>query len=250
MFKNIIKITTLITITNSLVFAQCTNEQKEDMIKLNLSQKIIDRSCNDIEINQNNNIDNESFKSNYKNDYNSLYFGFGIGSGSGSQNMKMDNYYYTGSYETNYDSKTTTFKIGHIFPSKNRFELSFNKINASAINGEYFLLNETDYENSTYTGFDLDWLLTLSTNKYIQPYLMIGFGFYSNDDIHGYRYDTGEEDITRALALNGGIGFNYIISNIVDLEVAYKIKSMSWNIEEPDIDDRVNSLYVGMNLKF
>jgi hypothetical protein len=177
-----------------------------------------------------------------------LYVGFGIGTGSGEQTRDWS-YPLSGTFTTEYDAKSTSFKFGHIFESKNRFELSYNIIKADATKGT-FAMNTTNTKSSTYKGFDFDWLFTFRNQEVLQPYLLVGFGLYNNDDIDGYNANTGKADTARAFSFNYGAGFNYMLGESAELEVAYKGKSLAWNMENPDISDKLGVLYLGVNYKF
>lgn len=179
-----------------------------------------------------------------------LYVGFGLSNGSGTQTREYSYPYTAGTYTTDYDASGKTVKIGYIFESKNRFEFSISSIDAKRTAGNNFAMNTTDTQNSKYTGYDFDWLFTFRNKEPLQPYLGVGFGVYKNDDIHGYNTTTGNADTATGLAFNLMGGATYHFDDTFELEAGLKSKYIGWNLENPNMHESIGSLYIGANIKF
>lgn len=176
-----------------------------------------------------------------------FYVGAGIGSGTGTQTR---DYSTGGSFETQYDVTSTTVKFGVITATNNRMELSINAITADRTGGNIFFQNTDDTESSEFTGFDLDYLITIGDNKMFAPYIGLGFGIYDNGDVHGVNTSTGTTETATGVALNAGVGVLYAPIENFELEAAYKYKTMSWNLSDPDMSEDMTQLYFGANFKF
>lgn len=176
------------------------------------------------------------------------YVGAGFSTGSGSQTR----FYSSGSeFETEYDSSATALKIGMKLKNGNRVELSFNNISADKTEGNTFFQNiDSSDTSSEYGGYDFDYLLLFSKSEPLRPYLTVGFGLYDNNEITGYNSTTGEADTASGFALNFGAGILFSITTNIELEASYKIKTISWNLENPDTSEQINALYLGANLRF
>jgi len=175
------------------------------------------------------------------------YVGAGFSTGSGSQTRS---YSSGGEAETEYDSSATALKIGMKLKNGNRVELSFDNISADRTGGNTFVHNiDSSDTSSEYSGYGFDYLLLFSKSEPLRPYLTVGFGLYKNNEITGYN-TSGEADTASGFALNFGAGVLFSITTNIELEASYKIKAISWNLEDPDTSEQINALYLGANLRF
>ena len=176
------------------------------------------------------------------------YVGFGTTSGSGTQTRE---YSTGGSYSTEYDTSGSGIKIGKVLANENRFEFSINTIEAEYTEGNYFNANVTSGDTtSEFTGYDFDWLITIGENKKLLPYIDLGFGIYNNDEIRGYASGSNTEESATGFALNLGLGLISELTENIEIEGAYKTKSIGWNLANPDVSEDISYLYLGLNLKF
>lgn len=186
------------------------------------------------------------------------YIGINMTSGLGTQTRNysssyINNYYEqntNGSAETEYDISGINLKVGFITKRKDRIEISFSSITATKLNGDNFNINTNDTQKSKLTGIDMDYLLTIGENKMILPYLSLGYGVYKNNDIDGYNLNTGEKTTATGLSLNIGAGLISEIVRNIELEVSYRIKRISYNIDDPDIKESIKMAYLGINFIF
>lgn len=163
-----------------------------------------------------------------------MYIGAGVMFGSGERTFNIG-------YETDefpYNSSAGTIKVGFINARNDRLEFSINSFNIEG--------NELD---DTCTGYDFDYLFTLS-KKTFQLYLGLGVGYYQSDKMKGYNIDTNKVENAEAISVNLSAGFIYEFSPLLEAEIAYKYKSMSWNYVYIDVSDSLSNIYIGANIKF
>ncbi|MDB4257389.1 porin family protein [Arcobacteraceae bacterium] len=176
------------------------------------------------------------------------YVGFGLNNGSGTQTRT---YSSVGEYETNYDTSSKNIKFGFLLQSKDRMEISIDTIAADYTDGNSFNLSNTLFDKSSeFTGFNLDYLLMFNGDEKLKPYIDLGFGIYNNKEITGINSSTGNTDTATGLALNFGVGLVYGITDNFELETSYKMKGISWNLENPDVSEKISMSYIGANFKF
>lgn len=176
-----------------------------------------------------------------------MYIGFGTTSGSGTQTRD----YNTGnSFETEYDTSSNVYKIGWILSSKNRVELSIDNVEAERTGGNPFVANTNSSDTtSEFKGYNIDFLFTLGNSDTILPYIDLGFGSYKNDEIRGLN-SSGNMESASAISLNLGVGTFVSLTENFELEAAYKMKRMNWNLDNPDVTENFKYVYLGANLKF
>jgi len=181
-------------------------------------------------------------------DINKYYIGFGLNSGSGTQTRT----YYSGTeYDTEYDASSTNIKFGFLRSDGNRWEIGIETISADKTGGNTFNANSTRGDTSSeYTGYNLDYLIMFNDEEKLKPYIDLGFGIYKNDEIIGYDSSTGTAESATGLALNLGAGIVYGITDNIEIEGAYKMKSIGWNLVSPETSEKINMLYIGANIKF
>jgi len=176
------------------------------------------------------------------------YVGVGINTGSGTQTRS---YASGGEYETEYDASSTNIKFGLIKPSGNRLEFTIETIAADRTGGNAFVQNVNHSDTtSEYVGYNFDYLFVFNAEDSLKPYIDLGVGLYKNDEITGYSATTGEAETASGIALNLGAGLLYGVTDNIEVETAYKMKSISWNLENPDTSETINMIYLGVNLTF
>ncbi len=181
-------------------------------------------------------------------DTNKFYIGAGVNSGSGTQTRS---YSSGGEYETEYDASSTNIKFGFLLNSGNRMEIGIETITADKSGGNNFNANTTSGDTSSeFTGYNLDYLIMFNGKEKLKSYIDLGFGIYKNDEITGYNSSTGSAETATGIALNLGAGLVFGITDNIEIEGAYKMKSISWNLENPDTSEKINMLYIGANIKF
>ena len=166
-----------------------------------------------------------------------MYVGIGMMGGSGKQTLKYDG----NTYKADYDTSASSFKFGFILRNQNRIEFSVNKFDITCKDSSW-----TD----TYTGYDINYLWTFLNRDQIQPYIGLGFGLYTSDNMYGQNIKTGDIENASALALvlSGGVLFN--IEEHIELEVNFNYHNLRWNYEDFDLSDDISTIYVGVNYKF
>ena len=181
-------------------------------------------------------------------DTSKYYIGIGINSGSGIQTRS---YSSGGEYETEYDASSTNIKFGFLRSDGNRWEINVDTIAADKTGGSTFNANTTSNDTSSeYSGYNLDYLIMFNGEEKLKPYIDLGFGIYNNDEITGYNSSTGTAETATGFALNIGAGLVYAVTNNIEIEGTYKMKSISWNLENPDTSEKINMMYIGTNIKF
>jgi len=181
-------------------------------------------------------------------DINKYYVGIGLNIGSGTQTRE---YSSGGEYETEYDASSTNIKFGFLKSNGNRLEISIEKISADQTGGNAFNANDTfGDKTSEFIGYNLDYLFVFNSENKLKPYVDLGLGVYKNDEISGYNTSTGDPDTATGIAVNLGAGLIYGITDNIEIESAYKIKSIAWNLDNPDTREIINMMYIGANIKF
>jgi opacity protein-like surface antigen len=170
-----------------------------------------------------------------------LYLGLGVAFGSGSEEYESNGYSMT----TDLDQDQADLKLGYVFPSQKRIEISFNSVDVEA--------EDNSDSKAEYSGFDIDWHFPfqLESNT-VQPYLGVGFGFYDYEDT-GEFIDDGDDLSGIAFNLMGGLLIP--VNENIEFDIAYKIKSIAWQsvmVESVEVDTStmLTSLALGVRFKF
>lgn len=235
--------------------AQCTEQQKANMILNNISQATIDSVCNTSVVTKEAKVENEvkieeekvvqekyeekPFKD--KNiDQNDYYIGFGFSLGSGTN--EFENKTTRIISEQDFDFSAQDFKFGILLSNDNRFEMTY-------------AMHTFEYDNGgedEVTSFNFDWLFTYPRGDFA-PYWGIGLGFYTLED--SGKYFTSGEDLSGA-GVHLMFGGLLSVSDDLDIEAGYKTKSIGWdeivypNGSTVEFGTIVSAFYMGVNLKF
>jgi hypothetical protein len=176
------------------------------------------------------------------------FVGIGMTNGGGTETGTLTGGGVSFTGEFDFDSKSVPLTIGYITNSNNRAKLTFQTIKADWDNGGSDKFSGMD--------FDFDWTIESWKTNNILPYAGIGIGVYTFEDTAQYYADN--EDL-RGVALNMNAGILYQANNNLEFEAGYKYKSITWeesyyysgstrvNLE---LDEKISSLYLGLNYKF
>ena len=174
------------------------------------------------------------------------YVGAGIAKGSGTLTQTLGTGYVwtaTGTkiYEQDFDTLSVPVKVGYFMKNNNRFELSYQSMDL-----------EYTGETETISGFDFDWLFVYNDFKDGSIYWTIGFGSYDYEGTG--EYFTSGEDLGGA-SINFGAGFLRNIDKNIEIEVAYRGKSIVfgdilYSTTTIETDLFMTYFYVGANYKF
>ncbi|WP_221793211.1 outer membrane beta-barrel protein [Oceanobacter mangrovi] len=142
-----------------------------------------------------------------------FYIGAGTAGliGSGEEEWSMG----SNSMSYDYDYSETSLSFGYKFNNNQRLQVSYNSIDI-----DY----DAGFDNSTYSGFDFDYYFAFGSSDW-KPFLMAGLGSYVYEDTAEYYVD--DEDLS-GLSLNLGAGVIWQPIKHVDLELAYKYRSIQW----------------------
>lgn len=142
-----------------------------------------------------------------------------------------------------HDTQTVQLQLGYIFPSNNRFELSFSNIT----------LDYTDYNTSKkLSGIDFDWAFTLNDND-VTPYLSVGFGLYTYNDT-AYLFSDNKD--LAGVAFNLGLGVNIAASEHLEFDIGIEAKGIGWedvglsNGAIMESNTSMGQAYLGVRLAF
>lgn len=171
-----------------------------------------------------------------------FYVGVGFGSGSGEYTYS-DSTGTTEVYTTDYT--ITDIKIGSIYKNNNRIEVSYNSVDVT-VDG---------LTDKTLTGLDVDFIWTMDLNNkdgVFLPFLSLGIGSYTWNNTSSLL--VSGEDI-KGVALNYGIGAYINVASDVDIEIAYKSKTISWQeltlgANTLSLDDSISLFYLGARYNF
>ena len=166
---------------------------------------------------------------------NNSYIGFGGMIGNGTQSVT-----YNGDTDSaNYNMSGMGFKFGVITKSKNRVEFSLNQLDGHNENG-----------SDTYTGFEMNYLITFMNEHSFNPYVGLGVGYYVSKNMIGTDVDTGKEEHAKSVSLGCSVGLIYNLTDKIEIESALQYRHLSWNFVNYDVTDDIKNLYVGANYKF
>ena len=165
------------------------------------------------------------------------YIAFGQGSGSGTEQRRFTDNLWGGTtkVDVGFDVTLTDFKVGVVFESDNRFELSSTSIDAKFSSW-----------TEKFTGTDFDWIFTAEKGEAdFLAFMLVGFGTYEFERLS-----------LRGAAFNFGLGVYVPVSDNVEVELAYKMKAIGW--DEYDIGgntslyalESIDYVYVGAKYKF
>ncbi|WP_396588670.1 hypothetical protein [Bermanella sp. R86510] len=167
-----------------------------------------------------------------------FYFGIGGSGGSVTETYEGPS---TIEDEYEYDQTQGDIKLGLLFESETRMEVSFNAITV-----------EDDFGGEAeYSGIDFDWYFPFGSHN-IKPYLGLGFGLYEYEDT-AVLFTDGEN--------LGGISINFLagvmipFNESVELSLGYEAKGIGWetmqaNGQEVEASSSVSSVGFGLLFKF
>ena len=162
------------------------------------------------------------------------YLGIGLGIGSGYQEWaynEQHNYFLGSTYDDLYwydfDATVKEVKLGFDYET---FRLEISSISID--------LDIKDKENKRLSGIDIDYILPFfKDNDSLFPFFAIGIGSYSN-----------------AFAFNMNFGLSFAVTDTIQMELAYKLKSIQGRTIKTSQGDNLdisNQVYYGyFGLKF
>ena len=169
-----------------------------------------------------------------------IYVGLGLATGSGSEEYESG---YR-SIEHDVDQNQTDIIVGYQFPSQKRIEFSLTTIDLDV---------GSEKTEAEYSGFDVDWHFPFKLqHNVVQPYVGVGLGLYEYEDTDQLFDNGGNLD---GVAVNLMAGMYIPINEQVELEIAYKIKSIAWQTievsgQEIETTSVLNSLVFTSRFKF
>ena len=172
-----------------------------------------------------------------------VYLGVGYGTGSGTQSgftTADSDGSRTDLADSDFDATLMDFKLGLIFDSNNRLELSSTTIETEA-NGA-----TVDIE-----GLDLDYIWTIGTKgSMVLPFVTAGFGLQE--------LQLGVDGKNTGFTLNVGAGVYFLVTDAVEVELSYRNKMIDYSAThlssahafETDLDHSIGLSYLGVKFKF
>lgn len=178
-----------------------------------------------------------------------MFIGIGISNGAGTETYTLTGGGSSTTSEYDFDSKSVPLTWGYITYDNNRVKLSYQKITMDWKLGA---------SSDKFSGidFDFDWTLESIKVGNLLPYLGVGIGSYTYENTAQYFADN--EDL-RGIAINLNAGLLYSVSDNLEFEAAYKNKSIQWQDAyvysgwtryDSEMDEKMSSLYLGLNYKF
>ncbi len=171
------------------------------------------------------------------------YAGIGIGAGSGYEEWAYNEQYnyflgstYDNLYDYSFDATLTDFKLGFDYDYF-RLELSLAKIEITGTE------SNTTHDKSV-SGIDFDYVLPfMRDNENFFPFIAVGLGQYSGGGLGS------------GFAFNLNFGLFYTMTEKVEMEFAYKLKSIQWGTittsdgDALDITEQISYGYVGLKFE-
>jgi len=180
---------------------------------------------------------------------NKIYVGASYLNGSGDTTLVLGPGYVWGSTGTatkvkSFDLTGFGIKLGAIYESNDRLEISYTLIDETFVDG----INDK-------SSLDIDYLFTFSSDDEVIPYFSIGIGSYKSTNPGADFVVTNADEKARGTSINYGLGIIYSLENELEIELAYRVKNMTGDelivsptTVEPSIEASV--LHFSLNYKY
>lgn len=244
--KYILIMTSMFFFSASTLSAECTKEQKAQMIMNGIDQATMDKTCSK-KIAKKVIAKKKVLKKRrtkprrYAIKRERFYTSF---TGSFYNGVLSREYYNDYGLDAEDEVESTVLKqqvaLGYVFSNNNRIEFIYVKDNS------YFEFNEPEvYVFSEVTSIGINYIHTLGNKQVeigsIRPFLLVGV--FTNE----YEDNDGDFDYGSGIAI--GAGVIYPLNNYVEFDLSFDVKHISW--EHGGVDDydvEAETFFTGISL--